>query len=55
MERDWTYFVLIGLGVVILWLMHRYRQGSRRGFVPIVAAILAVIGMLYLFLGPITR
>ena len=47
MERDWTYFALVALGCVLLWLLHRRRHGGRRrGLLPIVAAILAIVGLL---------
>ena len=48
MERDWSYFALVALGAGILWLLRRRRQGGGRGVVPIVAAILAIIGVLYI-------
>ena len=48
MERDWSYFALVALGAGILWLLHLRRQGGGRGVVPIVAAILAIIGVLYI-------
>ncbi len=48
MDRDWSYFAFIAAGAVLLWLLHRRRRGHRRGFVPIVIAILAIIGALYL-------
>ena len=48
MERDWSYFALVALGAGILWLLHRRRQGGGRGVVPIVAAVLAIIGVLYI-------
>jgi len=47
-ERDWTYFALIGLGVIVLWAWHRHRRGRGGSLLPIVAAILAVIAVLYL-------
>jgi bacteriorhodopsin len=50
-ERDWTYFALMGVGVGVLWLLHRRRGGQRRGIAPIVAAILAVIAVLYFAFG----
>ena len=47
MERDWSPR-LSCLGAGILWLLHRRRQDGGRGVVPIVAAILAIIGVLYI-------
>lgn len=51
MERDWSYFALIALGAAVLWLLHRRRRDARRGIVPIVAAILAIIATLYFAVG----
>ncbi len=35
MERDWTYFALIGRKVGVLWLLRKPgRGGQRRGIVP---------------------
>ena len=51
MERDWTYFALIGLGVFLLWGWHRRRHGRGGNLLPVVAAILAVIAVLYLAIG----
>ncbi|MBT5496384.1 MAG: hypothetical protein HOK54_11620 [Alphaproteobacteria bacterium] len=51
MERDWTYFALIGLGVILLWAWHRRRHGRGGSLLPVVAAILAVIAVLYLAIG----
>jgi hypothetical protein len=48
MERDWSYFALVAFGAGILWLLHRRREGGGRGVVPIVAAVLAIIGVLYI-------
>ena len=51
MERDWTYFALIGLGVFLLWGWYRRRHGRGGSLLPVVAAILAVIAVLYLAIG----
>lgn len=48
MERDWTYFVLVGVGVLALWAWHRRRPGHGRSLLPVAGAILAVILMLSL-------
>ncbi len=49
MERDWSYFGLIGFGVVILWFWHRRRRGQHGGLIPVVAGIVAIIVALYVF------
>ncbi|MEC8174359.1 MAG: hypothetical protein VX090_13370 [Pseudomonadota bacterium] len=48
MERDWSYFALVALGAGILWLLHWRRQDGGRSVFPIVAAVLAIIGVLYI-------
>ena len=48
MERDWTYFMLVALGAFVLWILQRRRQSGGRGFIAIVAAIIAIIGVLYI-------
>ena len=48
MDRDWSYFFLIAIGAIVLWILHRRRRAGRYGFIAIVAAILAIIGVLYI-------
>ena len=50
-DRGWSYFALIAAGAVVLWIWHLRRQEHRRGLVPIVAAIIAVILVLYAAIG----
>ena len=50
-DRGWSYFALIAASAVVLWVWHRRHEGHRRGLVPVVAAIIAVILMLYAAIG----
>ena len=50
-DRGWSYFALIAAGAVVLWIWPLRRQGPCRGLVPIVAAIIAVILVLYAAIG----
>ena len=50
-DRGWSYFALIAASAVVLWVWHRRHEWRRRGLVPVVAAIIAVILMLYAAIG----
>ena len=50
-DRGWSYFALIAASAVVLGVSHRWHEGHRRGLVPVVAAIIAVILMLYAAIG----
>ncbi|MDP6389490.1 MAG: hypothetical protein QF654_06320 [Alphaproteobacteria bacterium] len=52
MERDWTYFVYIGVGILALALVARARRrrGGMVANLSIVLAILAIMAVLY-FVG----
>ena len=53
MDRDWTYFVFIGVGSLALGLVARARRWRRGGLIAnltIVVAILAIMAVLY-FVG----
>ncbi len=53
MDRDWTYFVYVGVGILALALVTRARRrrgGSLIANLSIVLAILAIMAVLY-FVG----
>ena len=49
MDRDWTYFLFIGVGIVALGLVARARRrrGGMVANLSIVVAILAIMAVLY--------